>query len=259
MSGTRERRIAGDWRAWERWPSARLGREREILIWLPPGYAEGTGRRYPVLYLGDGRQVFDPGTSTWGKAWEVDDTGQRMVEAGEIEPFIAVAADCTEARDEEYAPTRRGKAYVEFLTEELKPAVDREFRTEAGRSYVAGASMGGLIAFYAGWTRPDVFRGAACLSPAFMGADGAMMTELVEAAGAAGKFPGTDFHLACGDKGELEQELLKGTLAMAKTLERAGYPKEKMSLRIEAGAEHNEEAWARVVPEFLRRFFGKGR
>lgn len=253
----KERRIAGEYEVWEKWPSAWLGREREVIVWLPPGYRKDRAEGYPVLYLQDGRQVFDPGTSTWGAAWEVDETGQQMVETGGIEPFIAVAADCTEAREEEYAPTKRGDDYLRFLTQELKPEVDRRFRTDPARNYIGGSSMGGLISFYAGWTRPDVFAGAACLSPAFCGEYAGPMARAVEGSAAAGRMPGTRFFLSCGSGDDLERLLLDGTLEMAGRLEKLGYPRERVEVRIAPGEPHNEAAWAKMTPHFLRWFFGR--
>ncbi len=229
--------------------------DRDVIVWFPPGYDEQTGRRYPVLYMHDGRQVFDPATSTWGKDWQVDEHAQHMILNGEIEPVIVVAVDCTDARMEEYAPSRKGGDYLRFLMEELKPFVDARWRTIPERSYIAGASMGGLISFYAAWTHPEVYKGAACLSPAFVSPFDTLAFRMVEESKDA--LPDIRLFLSCGGAGELEGRLLTGTLKMAELLKDVHFPGQQMSVRIESWAEHNEEAWERMTPHWLRFLFGR--
>lgn len=250
-------RIAGDWEVVEGVESAFLEEKRDVIVWLPPGYAAHPERRYPVLYLHDGRQVFNPATSTWGKDWQVDEHGLEMVLSGEVEPFIAVAADCTEARGTEYHPDRGGEAYVRFLTEELKPMVDARWRTDPERSFTAGSSLGGLMAFYEAWTRPGIFGAAACLSPAFGAGIESRCAERVEADGAAGQLPDVRLFLSCGGTGDLEKRLLAGTLEMVDRLKCVGFPEDRMEVHVEGWAEHNEESWERMVPRMLKFFFGR--
>ncbi len=123
-------------------------------------------------------------------------------------PFIVVAADCTDARREEYSPAKKGDDYLRFLIEELKPMVDSQWRTDPERSYIAGSSMGGLISFYAAWKHPDIFSGAACLSPAFEERYGHECFRMVEAD--RGQLPDLKLFLSCGGAGELEAQLLDG-------------------------------------------------
>lgn len=254
----RERQIVGSYVVWDRFPSKHLGGTREVIVWLPPGY-DGFGEkaRLPVLYLHDGRQVFDPSTSTWGKDWQVDDIAQDLVARGEIEPFIAVAADCSDRREYEYSPGPGGDAYIRFLVDELKPAVDAAFRTDPARAYVAGSSMGGLAAFLEAWTHPDVFSGAACLSPAFIRSWGDTCKNAVDAAGRTGALPPVRWFLSCGGHDDIEKKLLPATLSMAEHLRAAGVPDDRLCVRIESWADHNEEAWARQVPHLLRYFFAR--
>ena len=151
---------------------------------------------------------------------------------------------------------RKGDDYLRFLIEELKAKVDAEWRTDPERSYIAGSSMGGLISFYAAWKRPDVYAGAACLSPAFVERYGHECFGMVEAD--RGKLPDLKLFLSCGGAEGLEAELLNGTLKMADLLRNVGFPEKKMTVRIESWAEHNEEAWARMTPHWLRFLFGRG-
>ena len=248
-------RITGDYELLPQVHSKFLEHDRDVIVWFPPGYKARPAQRYPVLYMHDGRQVFDPGTSTWGKDWQVDELAQDMILNGELEPFIVVAADCTEARFDEYSPAKKGDDYLRFLIEELKPRVDATWRTDPARAYIAGSSMGGLISFYAGWKHPDIFAGAACLSPAFTERYGLECFRMVEAD--RGKLPDLKLFLSCGGAGELESQLLTGTLKMADLLHNVGYPEKKLSVRIEGWAEHNEEAWARMTPHWLRFLFGR--
>ena len=248
-------KITGDYRYLPQVHSQYLDHDRDVIVWFPPGYNARPTKRYPVLYMHDGRQVFDPTTSTWGKDWQVDETAQDMILNGEVEPFIVVAVDCTDARRDEYSPAKRGDDYLRFLTEELKPMVDSTWRTEPGRAAIAGSSMGGLISFYAAWKRPDVYFGAACLSPAFAERYGQECFRLVEAA--RGQLPELRLFLSCGGAGDLETQLLDGTLKMANRLRSAGYPEKNLTVRIESWAEHNEEAWARMTPHWLRFLFGR--
>ncbi len=232
-----------------------LEHDRDVLVWFPPGYAVHPTRRYPVLYMQDGRQVFDPGTSTWGKDWQVDETAQDLILNGEVEPFIVVAADCTEARGEEYDPSKKGDDYLRFLIEELKPMVDATWRTDPERSSIAGSSMGGLISFYAAWRHPEIFSGAACLSPAFAKRFGQECFRMVEAG--RDDLPNLKFFLSCGGAAGLEAQLMEGTLKMADLLRSVGFPEENLSVRIEGWAEHNEEAWARMTPHWLRFLYAR--
>lgn len=247
--------ITGNYRLLPQVRSEFLDRPRDVIVWFPPGYEVHASKRYPVLYMHDGQQVFDPATSTWGKDWQVDDLAQEMILNGELEPFIVVAAYCTEARGEEYSPGAKGDDYLRFLIEELKPRVDETWRTQPDRSCIAGSSMGGLISFYAAWKHPNVFFGAACLSPAFMERYGGRCFEMVAAA--RGKLPDVKLFLSCGGAAGLEADLLDGTLKMANLLKQVDYPEENLTVRIESWAEHNEEAWARMTPHWLRFLFGR--
>src|SRR6266481_6575239 len=140
-----------------------LGNRRDVLVYLPPGYRRFSRQRYPVLYLQDGQNVFDAATSFAGVEWGVDETAERLVRTKIIEPLIIVAvANMGEDRVHEYTPTpgvieakgrrkkrSRGLArlYGYFLMEELKPFIDRNYRTRRGPTFtgLGGSSLGGLV------------------------------------------------------------------------------------------------------------------
>lgn len=150
-----------------------LGRTRRVWVYLPPDYAT-SGKRYPVLYMHDGQNVFDAATSYAGE-WGVDETLDSLHVAGDPGVIVVAVDHGGRLRVPEYSPwpTRfgagEGEQYVEFLVGTLKPWIDRSYRTLPDRLHtgIAGSSMGGLISFYAALEHPDVFGRAAVFSPAF--------------------------------------------------------------------------------------------
>lgn len=149
-----------------------LKRTRRVTVYLPPGYAKDEKKRYPVLYMQDGQNLFDEATSFSGE-WGVDE----HLDTQTFKECIVVAIDHGNAkRLTEYNPYNNerfgegeGKAYVTFLAKTLKPFIDKKFRTSKSRekTFVAGSSMGGLISLYAIMAYPKVFGAAGVFSPAF--------------------------------------------------------------------------------------------
>jgi enterochelin esterase-like enzyme len=158
---------------------------RNVTVWLPPGYDAGTDR-YPVLYMHDGQNLFDAARANFGE-WGVDEHLTRLAETGQVRLPIVVGVWNTPLRLREYVPADLITAlpdevrtsllgmyggeplsdgYLRFLVEELKPTIDRAFRTRPGRddTVIAGSSMGGLISLYAMIKYPEVFGAAGCLS-----------------------------------------------------------------------------------------------
>ena len=159
-----------------RFHSEILPDDRVVSVYLPPQYLEQEERRFPVLYLQDGQNLFDGRTSyIAGKTWNANTTADRLTEAGEIEPLILVGVANTGLRRiAEYTPTRdykmgggEGRSYGRLLIEELKPLIDRSYRTlpEAKNTGVGGSSLGGLISLYLGFAHPEVFGKVAVMSP----------------------------------------------------------------------------------------------
>lgn len=160
-----------------------LGNRRDVLVYLPPGYRRLSLRRYPVLYLQDGQNVFDAATSFAGVEWGVDETAQRLIHRKLIEPLIIVAvANIGEERIHEYAPTpgvielkehpkkrSRGLAHVygQFLIEELKPFIDKTYRTKPDAKFtgLGGSSLGGLATLAIGILYSEVFTRLIVMSP----------------------------------------------------------------------------------------------
>ena len=149
--------------------------DRDVTLFLPPGY-EASDERYPVLYLHDGQNLFDPEASfVKGQHWRVGETATTLIEAARIPPLIIVGINNAGARRlHEYTPThdrRRGgggaEAYGQLIVHELKPFVDARYRTlpDAANTGLGGSSLGGLVSLYLGLTYPDVFSRLAVMSP----------------------------------------------------------------------------------------------
>jgi predicted alpha/beta superfamily hydrolase len=150
--------------------------DRAIQVYLPPQYLEQKERRFPVFYLHDGQNLFDGRTSyVTGKTWHAHSTADRLNREGLIEPVILVGVANTGLRRmAEYTPTRdfkmgggEGHSYGRLLIEELKPSIDRMYRTLMGAADtgLGGSSLGGLISLYLGWERSEVFGKLAVMSP----------------------------------------------------------------------------------------------
>jgi predicted alpha/beta superfamily hydrolase len=152
------------------WHSRTLGNARDVFVYLPRDYDASPARRYPVLYMHDGQNLFDPRAFMGG--WRAKETLDREIAAGRVDDVIVVGLANTSARMDEYMPPESGgraDAYGRFLTDELKPWVDATLRTRPGRddTGVLGSSLGGLVSFYLAWERPDVFGRVGSLSGSF--------------------------------------------------------------------------------------------
>ncbi len=227
---------------------------RDIIILLPENYYF-TDQHYPVLYMHDGQNIFDPSTSTFGYDWQVDETADSLIRAKCIESIIIVGIYNTSERSSEYAPNDTGKAYMKFIVEELKPFIDEHYRTipDRNNTAVAGSSMGGLISFMLLWEYPNIFSKAACLSPAFKIGRFDYVSNVVNTT----NIP--DDILVYIDNGgiELEALLQPGIDEMISALETNGFLREKNFYwkKFET-AYHNEQAWADRFYLPLKLFFG---
>lgn len=203
--------LTGDIRVHEAFTSKILGNERDVLVYLPPGYDDDSERRYPVLFMQDGRNVFDAETSFIGEEWGIDEAAEKLIRAGELDPLIIVAIDHSLTRGAEYTPFAdalhgggRADAYLRFLIDELKPFIDREYRTKSDRAHTAigGASLAGLLSLYAICEHSDVFGGAAVVAPTVTWANGRIEKTALDAELA----PGTRIWYEIG-KGDATMQL----------------------------------------------------
>jgi predicted alpha/beta superfamily hydrolase len=143
------------------------GVTRKVRVYVPPGYDDNTLRRFPVIYMQDGQNLFHRGESFMGGEWQVDETMDRLAQMNLIRKTIVVGIWPND-REKEY--TRPGyEAYGRFIVECLKPQIDAELRTCADpeNTVTMGSSLGGVAALHLAWTYPDVFGRVACLSSTF--------------------------------------------------------------------------------------------
>lgn len=177
--------------------------DRPVDVWLPPGYSAADDRRYPVIYAHDGQNLFDAGHAFAGTAWQIDRTLNRLAVEEGIGPAIVVGIGNTTQRIPEYMPQRPvarfarpslverfvntygsvplSDRYLTFVVRELKPRIDRCYRTLDDRkhTFLLGSSMGGLVSVYGMCEYPTYFGGAACLSTSWT-LPGRIMTRYLE-------------------------------------------------------------------------------
>ncbi|MBK6470830.1 MAG: alpha/beta hydrolase [Betaproteobacteria bacterium] len=232
---------------------------REVQVWLPPGYATALARRYPVLYLHDGQNVFD--ALAVGAEWQVDETAQRLVQAGAVAPFIvvAVASNDDRFRDQTPLPGTAGPrategggaaAYGRYLVQELKPLIDARYRTQPGRdsTAVGGSSLGGLVSMWLLLQHGDAFGAGLVVSPAVWWADNAIVAQV---AAAPATTPVPRLWLDVGlDEGH---GTLDGARRLRAALQARGWAPAYLE---QPGAGHDEAAWAARVESMLRFLYG---
>jgi predicted alpha/beta superfamily hydrolase len=244
--------------------SSILRNERDILVYLPRGYRRNRRERYPVLYLHDGQNVFDAATAFSHVEWGVDETAQRLIRKRLIEPLIIVSvANTGEERIHEYAPTRgvidehakrkkrsRGlaKKYGRFLVEELKPYIDKTYRTKPEITGLGGSSLGGLVTLCLGLWFPDIFSRLAVMS-ASVWWDNEVIVGMVESL--EHKLP-LKIWLDTGthEPGWERAQKLRDAL-----VEKGWVLHDDLQYTEAEGADHSEGAWAARVDPMLRFLF----
>jgi predicted alpha/beta superfamily hydrolase len=253
----------GQLRKHERFRSKFLRNQRDLIVYLPPGYEEQSWRHFPVLYLHDGQNLFDGATSFIpGMDWHVGQTADHFIHTSQVEPLIIVGMYNTKARIREYTPTQvpklgggRADRYAKFLLEEVKPFIDREYRTLSGPSHtgIGGSSLGGLVSLYLGLKHSRIFGRIAALSPSVWWNQRGMH----KFAAAAPVEPRPRIWLDIGTKEG--PRILDDVENFRDVLLEKGWVLER-DLHYERveGAEHNEAAWAARVGPFLKFLFPAG-
>jgi predicted alpha/beta superfamily hydrolase len=265
--------------SWHELPS-RFVVARDVDVWLPPSYGRDPSRRYPVLYMHDGQNLFDPALSYTGVDWDVDGAMTRLIRARRVREAIVVGIWNTPLRFAEYMPAApvagrafdsgvpgqppvdasqlHSDAYLRYLTEELKPFIDAHYRTAPGPrdTLVMGSSMGGLISLYALAQRPDVFGAAGAVSTHWPAADGASMDWF------AAHLPRAGAHRIWFDHGTrtLDAAYAPYQQRIDAAMPGLGYTRDRdWASRVYKGAEHNEAAWKARLDAPLRFLLGPRR
>ncbi len=231
--------------------SRHLDSERTMIVWLPPKYKrlKNAEKRYPVLYMQDGQNLFDPKTSYAGKDWRVDETVVKLVKAGLMKEIIVVGIYNSEDRLEEYSDTEKGEKYLQFLIEEVKPFIDSVYRTmpEKENTAILGSSMGGLASFLAAWKHPEIFSMAGCMSSSFYYNDEKVFNMLDEHSGSKKQ---VKFYVDHGEDG-----LIRGQKMFCRLTKMGYVVGTDLDYFYSPGAEHNESAWAERLERPLLFFF----
>lgn len=240
---------------------------RDIVVWLPPDYEQSTDR-FPVLYMHDGQNLFDPKTSAFGTDWQIDEICTELIGSGKIEPIIVVGIYNTPQRSRDYLPGRQGDLYAKFICTKLKPFIDRSYRTNHSRdaTSIGGSSAGGICAFRIAWTNPDVFSKAICMSPSFQyqRADGNLAVDYVaEFANSTTPAKIPFFYIDNGGVG-LEEILQPGIDAMLLAMKNKGLiqgdksaPGSHFCWKKFPDARHDESAWAKRMPAVLQMLYSR--
>ncbi|MDZ7344900.1 MAG: alpha/beta hydrolase-fold protein, partial [candidate division KSB1 bacterium] len=237
--------------------SLRLANARDLIVWLPPNYDKEIERRYPVIYVHDGQNLFDPATAFAGVDWQLGKTADSLISAGKVDPMIIVGIANTPARLEEYSPAK-GRDYAAFLIDEVKPFIDRTYRTlpQYQHTAVMGSSLGGLISFYLAWWHPQVFSMAGCLSATWMWENSAAIRMVDQESSTP---PDIKIYLDHGSEGgEGRQAWIYRSMRDA-LLKRGFKLGKNLAYYFGVGDEHNETAWGRRIERPLIFFFGKHR
>jgi predicted alpha/beta superfamily hydrolase len=228
--------------------SAILGRKHLGRVYLPPGYQENTLRRYPVIYMQDGKNLFFPEEAFLGRDWKVDRALSLLDAMSAVDHAIVVGVY---SHDRMYDYTQPGyEAYARSIVEEIKPRVDAKVRTFGSpmETGVLGSSLGGVVSFYMAWEYPHVFGLGACMSSTF-----AHKNDLIDRVLSEPKRE-TRFYLDSGWPGDNYEV----TLAMAMALAKRGYVPRRDFLHLMFPLdEHDENAWSRRLHIPLQIGLGK--
>lgn len=249
--------------------SRTLGNTRLLRVWLPPDYEsqENNYKTYPVLYLNDGQNLFEASTSFTGVEWQVDETADRLIREGRVPPMIIVGIDnARDRRIREFVPYRsfgprvlrpQGDRYVDFLTREVLPFINKNYRTARGQENtgIGGSSLGGLISLYATMVQPGVFGRLLVESPSLFMANRRILKESRQ----FWQWPARIFlGIGTSELGDerRSQVIVEDVLELEQILRRGGVTEDRLRVRVEEGAVHNEADWAHRFPEALEFLFG---
>lgn len=261
----RKPRFPGELRRIARFQSNFLQAPRDVIVYLPPGYQDDISRRYPVVYMQDGQNLFEPTTAfIRGQHWKVGETIGGMILAAEIDPMIVVGIYNTgDRRIDEYTPIRDPKRrrgggadrYGRMILDELKPLIDRDYRTLPDRSdtALAGSSLGGLLSLYLGLQHPNRFGKLAVISPSVWWGDQAILNTVKNFEAETRPRIWLDVGTAEGVEAVIHARML------AQALVKKGWKLDQDLKYVEVpGAHHGESAWAARLSDVVRFLFEKG-
>ena len=243
--------------------------KKNVYIWLPEGYnANDKSKKYSVLYMCDGQNLFGQATTLSGYEWECDESVLSLMQnGGDGVIVVGVACGDTNAlRNHELTPNLGqlapivssdtsyqnggGKAFSDFVTDTVIPYVESNYNTNSIRG-IAGSSSGGIEAFYIGMENMDKFRYIGALSPAFILYNKSVWDTYLNTKDFSGDVPRIYFFCGNSKQDQLEQALYTNATAMEGWMKNHGYPADKMITKTDAEAIHSEGFWALYFPEML--------
>ncbi len=239
------------------------GDARDVIVYLPPDYNWAEDRRYPVLYLHDGQNLFDAATAFAGNEWGLDELAEELIQTGQIEPLIIVGVyNSGPQRVYEYTHVRdrrgrggRARAYGKLIVEDLKPFIDAEYRTlaDAGNSGLGGSSLGGLVTLYLGLHYPRTFGKLIVMSPSIWWANRAILREVRKLRNKSAQKIWLDIGTC---EGQNPESCVKNVEDLRDALLAKGW-QDGYDLKFVAdhGAGHNEKAWGFRMRDALRFLF----
>ena len=238
-----------------------FGNTRLLRVWLPPDYDGWGGTRYPVLYLNDGQNLFDPVTAFVGVHWRVGESAARLIAEQKVPPLIIVGIDNTKNRACEYIPYKskdpkvlnaKGKCYPDFLQREVMALIEEHYCVLKGpeNTGLGGSSLGGLITLYTQLAAPGVFGRLLIESPSLSVANRRILEESRRFRG----WPARTY-LGMGTRevghAEKDERIVGEVRELESILREAGLDEQRLKVRIEENAAHSESAWAARFPEAL--------
>ena len=239
-----------------------LNRQRQLRIYLPPSYAASANKRYPVLYMHDGQNLFDVASAYAGE-WRVDESLNALAKAGKLELIVVGIDNGLAKRMTELNPwvnpnpqfgAPEGDAYLEFIVKVVKPMIDSQYRTRPERTHtgIMGSSMGGLISHYAMTQYPAVFGLAGVISPSYWAGGAAALEHF------ASKPAASDARLYLLMGGQEGEGMVSNVEKVNAALLRGGHPAANLTLKITPDAGHNEAFWASEFERAVLWMFAPG-
>ena len=237
-----------------------LGNTRDVTIYLPAGYDDRPDRRFPVLYMQDGQNLFDAERAYIpGQHWQLKEAADAAIGERTASAMIIVAVDHAGiGRMDEYTPVQdakhkgggRADDYARMLIEELKPVIDERFRTltDPAKTGIAGSSLGGLVALHVALTRPDVFGRVAAMSPSVWWGNRAILDEI-------DAYDGPALRLWTDIGGREGMEALHNVRELRDRIAAKGWSEEVFRYYEDRRADHSERAWQRRVRTVLEFLF----
>jgi len=245
-----------------------FGNTRLLRVWLPPAYDDSDGTRYPILYLNDGQNLFDPTTAFAGVHWQIGETATRLITEQKIPPLIIVGIDNTPIRACEYIPYRsldprvlkpKGKCYPDFLQREVMPLIEGHYSVLKGpdNTGLGGSSLGGLITLYTHLAAPGVFGRLLIESPSLSVANRKILKQSRRIRGWPAR---TYLGMGTRETGNAEKDakIVGEVRELESILRDAGLDEQRLKVRIDEGAPHSESAWASRFPETLEFLYSPG-